>query len=244
MEIRERLGVQSWCFRHFKRNEEVIDKLKECGLKTIELAPVHLDANNKEEVERVLKLYEDNGISISSYGVVGIPNDERAVRPAFELAKRAGIKTLGVGPAPDSFELLEKMCQEYNIKAAIHNHGRKDRYGSPTILEEVFKKSSPNIGLCLDTAWMLDSGENPLEVARRFKDRLYGLHLKDFVFQKDGSPEDVIIGTGNLDLKGILDFLTEIAFDGFLTLEYEGDIENPVPSVIKSIEEISKALVK
>ena len=38
---------------------------------------------------------------------------------------------------------------------------------------------------------MLDSGGDPLAVADKFRDRLYGLHVKDFVFKPDGKPEDV-----------------------------------------------------
>jgi sugar phosphate isomerase/epimerase len=91
---------------------------------------------------------------------------------------------------------------------------------------------------------MLDSGEDPLAVARKFQDRLYGLHIKDFVFDRAGRPKDVIVGTGNLDLEGLAAFLTDIAFDGYLTLEYEGDVDDPVPATKECVDAVWAAFAQ
>ena len=112
------------------------------------------------------------------------------------------------------------------------------------ILEKLFTEASSNIGLCLDTAWMLDSGEDPVAVARKFQERLYGVHIKDFVFDRAGRPEDVIVGTGNLDLEGLAAFLTEIEYDGYFTLEYEGDVNDPIPATKECVEAVRAAFAK
>jgi sugar phosphate isomerase/epimerase len=106
------------------------------------------------------------------------------------------------------------------------------------MLRHVFKTTSPRIGLCLDTAWALDSGEDPVKMTREFGGRLYGLHVKDFVFDRAGKPEDVIVGTGNLDLSGLVEACREVDFNGYAVLEYEGDVENPVPAVRKCVEAV------
>jgi sugar phosphate isomerase/epimerase len=111
-------------------------------------------------------------------------------------------------------------------------------------LEDLFHRTSPHVGLCLDTGWMLDSGENPLEVARKFRDRLYGVHMKDFVFDRAGKPEDVVTGTGNLDLDGLASFLVEMDFDGYLSIEFEGDVDNPVPALKRCVEAIRASFAK
>ena len=85
---------------------------------------------------------------------------------------------------------------------------------------------------------MLDSGEDPLQVAERFKERLYGVHIKDFVFDRDGKPRDVVVGTGNLDLQGLMHYLKSIDYQGFVTLEYEGDMDNPVPALSECVAAI------
>ena len=35
----------------------------------------------------------------------------------------------------------------------------------------------------------------------KFGKRMYGVHVKDFVFDRAGKWEDVVVGTGNLKLK-------------------------------------------
>ncbi len=127
-------------------------------------------------------------------------------------------------------ETAEKLSEEYGVRVALHNHGRQMRYGASWELEEVFANTTANIGLCLDTAWMIDARENPIDVARHFAERLYAVHLKDFVFEPTGKPKDVIVGEGNLDLPGFLRTLVDVGFDGVCTLEYEGDVNDPVPA--------------
>lgn len=236
--LTSRLGIQSWCFRTYKETEKIIEALKLCGVDRIELCGVHIDVSNPQET---LKLYHDNGIRISSFGVNGFSADESAARKVFEFAVMAGVPAISADLAPGALDMIEKLCAEYGRKIAIHNHGRKHKLGPVWTLEELFSRSSENIGLCLDTAWMLDSGENPLEIAKKFRSRLYGTHIKDFVFDRAGKPEDVVVGTGNLDLAGYLAYLRETDYQGYLTLEYEGDAENPVPALKKCVEEIKKA---
>lgn len=234
------LGVQSWCFRTYKTNEDVIKAVREAGLDAIELCPVHADAADSHAVDAALQLYRNNGITVTSYGVARFVNDEAAVRPLYELATKAGFKAISADPDPDALPLLERLCNEYGIKLAVHNHGRKHRYGSYMQLDELFGKTTSNIGLCLDTAWMLDSGENPVATAEKYADRLYGVHVKDFIFDRNGAPEDVIVGTGNLDLPQLFATLTSNGFSGYLTLEYEGDEKNPVPSVRECVEKLGQ----
>jgi sugar phosphate isomerase/epimerase len=113
----------------------------------------------------------------------------------------------------------------------IHNHGGPHWLGCARTLQWVFDQTSERIGLCLDTAWALDSREDPVAMAERFGSRLHGVHIKDFVFDRARQPEDVIVGTGNLDLPGLLKTMDAVGFSGAVVLEYEGDVENPVPAL-------------
>jgi sugar phosphate isomerase/epimerase len=69
----------------------------------------------------------------------------------------------------------------------VHNHGGKHWLGSSEALSYLFGRSSPRIGLCLDTAWCFDSGEDPLQWTEKFADRLVTVHLKDFVYTRSAS---------------------------------------------------------
>jgi sugar phosphate isomerase/epimerase len=241
--IEKRLAIQSWCFRRMKTNAEVISALRTCGVSAVELSSAHVNPL-AADYPQALKEYADAGIAIASAGVQRFDADAQKGRKAFEFGRAAGIKVLNSTFAPGGLEVAEKLCKEFGIKVMLHNHGRHDFYGPVHVIEDLLKRSSENIGLCLDTAWMLDSGFDPLEVAKRFRQRLYGLHIKDFVFDRAGRPHDCIVGTGNLNLNGLVAFLKETRYDGVLTLEFEGDENNPVPATKQCVEAIKAAFSK
>ncbi|MBN2584953.1 MAG: sugar phosphate isomerase/epimerase [Planctomycetes bacterium] len=238
----ERLAVQSWCFRTFKENKQVIDALRECGVSHVELCGKHVDVNDPRSCERVAQLYRDAGIGIVAYGAFGFSEDEAAGAKAFEFADMADFPAITAMRGDGGLEVADRLAARYGKRAALHNHGRHDRYGARWELEAALARTSRHVGVCLDTAWAIDSGFDPVAAARQFGDRLYGVHIKDFVFDRAGKPEDVIVGQGNLDLKALLGTLLEIDFDGYFTLEYEGDVENPVPSTRKCVEAIRRTL--
>jgi len=238
------LGIQSYCFRGFKEAGGVIGALRACGVDRLEMCGVHLDVSGPDAAAELAR-YTDAGVTITAFGVHGIDaDDEAGARAAFEFAALADFPTLSVDIMPGALELAERLCEEYGKKAAVHNHGRRHRLGSAAALEDLFAASSANIGLCLDTAWMLDSGEDPLAVAEKFQQRLYGLHVKDFVFDRAGRPQDVIVGTGNLDLDALTAFLARIDFAGYLTLEYEGDVGDPAPATTQCVAAIQASFAK
>lgn len=234
------LGIQSYCFRAFIEADKLIEALNASDVDRVEICGVHWQPGGDVSPEELVKTYTDAGITITSFGVHRFADDEAAARPVFELARVAGFDTISADFTPGGVEVVERLCKEYGKKVALHNHGRKHRLGPVYALQELFDATSPNVGLCLDTAWMLDSGDDPVAVAERFQDRLYGLHLKDFIFDRAGKPEDVVVGTGNLDLPALAALLKSAGFDGYLTLEYEGDVDDPVPSVKKCVEEIRR----
>jgi len=244
MDLTQELGVQSFCFRGFKRNEEVIEKLKECGLSKIELCGVHADFQDHSLFQSVADLYKENGIDIVSIGVQPFGNDAEKEEPFFRCAQTAGCKFISADFAlktiPDSFRTAERLAEEYDVRLAIHNHGGGHWLGTSEMLDFVFQQTSDRIGLSLDTAWAIDARQDPVKMVQRFADRLYGLHIKDFTYQPDRSPEDVVVGTGLLDLEGLLAAMKSVSFEGYTVLEYEGDVDNPVPAIKQCVEAVQK----
>lgn len=238
-----RLGIQSWCFRSLTSHRAVIQALRECDVRGLEMCDVHLNPVDYDDSGAgQLREYSDAGITITAYGVHRFDANEVRARKVFEFARLAGFSTITADLAPGGLEVVEKLCVEYDKKIAIHNHGRKHALGSVQALTALFSRSSPQIGLCLDTGWMMDSGDDPIEVAKLFSNRLYGLHIKDFVFDRAGRPHDTVTGSGNLDLRGLAPVLQDIRFDGPLTLEYEGDADQPVPALKQCVAVIRRFL--
>ena len=244
MDVSKELGVQSYCFRGFKENERVAELVRECGLSNIELCGVHADFADESGFGRIIETYTSRGVKIISIGVQRFSADEAAERKYFEFAARAGAKVISadfaVDSVPASFRTAEKLADEYDISLAIHNHGGRHWLGPAAMLRQVFASTSARIGLCLDTAWALDSGEDPVAMAETFADRLYGLHFKDFVFDRARKPEDVVVGQGNLALAQLMRALESNGFEGAAVLEYEADVSNPVPALQACVAAIGK----
>lgn len=244
MNVAEKTGVQSYCFRNFKNNAKTAALVKKCGLSKIELCGAHVDFSDESAFGDVIKTYTDAGVEIVSIGVSSMADNEERERKHFEFLKMAGAKVMSVSfdinAVPQCFRTAEKLADEYGVRLAIHNHGGGDWLGNATTLAWVFDNTSDRIGLCLDTAWALDSGEDPVAMAERFADRLYGIHLKDFTFDSARRPVDVVVGEGNLDLKKLIQVMDKVGFDGYSILEYEGDVENPVSALKKCVDAIKK----
>ena len=241
MDIGQEMGVQSFCFRHFKDNARTASLVTECGLARIEICGVQVDFQDTASFDSAIGAYRDAGVEIVSIGVNTLAGDEAVERNYFEFLKAAGAKFMSVDFKPDAvpgcFTVAEKLAEEYDVRLAIHNHGGRHWLGSAQALEWVFAQTSPRVGLCLDTAWAMHSHEDPIAMIERFGERLYGVHVKDFTFA-DGQHKDVVVGTGNLDLARMAEAMDAVGFDGYVVLEYEADVENPVPALTSCVEAV------
>lgn len=235
-------GVQSYCFRLIKDNAEVAAKVREIGLDSIELCGVHADFDQPDAFAKTVETYRSAGVSISSLGVQTFRGDEAEER-WFECAKAAGARFISCHFLVDSFltaiPRVRALARKYGIRIALHTHGGYMFGGSPDVADYVTNLGGPEIGLCLDTAWLMQIGPtqgNPVQWAERFAGRIYGVHYKDFTFEPDASWKDVPVGRGNLDLPAFVAALEAGGFDGFAVIEYEAEPENPVPALKDCVE--------
>ena len=147
------------------------------------------------------------------------------------------------GTFHDAVPAAARLCEEFDIRIGIHCHGGYMFGGSPDVLDVLFKLGGPKIGINLDTAWCMQIGPNgnPIQwVRERFKGKIFGVHYKDFIFDRRGQWTDVVVGTGNLDLPGFVRALEETGFDGMAVIEYEADPENPVPALTDCVKKMPR----
>jgi sugar phosphate isomerase/epimerase len=233
--IHQTFGIHSYCFRNFS-NPEFIAAARELEVDNVSLSNVHGHFQEPQGFAPLIALYSDAGLEISNIGVVQLIGDEKADRNPFEFARLAGTRILAVNFKPATFDaasaMAQRLAEEYDVYCGIHNHGGYHWLGNSEMLAHVFENSGPRLGLFLDTAWALAAGEDPVKMARRFGERLYGIHLKDFVFNSVGKPEDVVVGTGGLNLPEFVRAVEEVGFTGSCTLEYEAEPENPLPALL------------
>lgn len=240
------IAIQSWCYRHFKEVPAFIEQLKSTGVNATEICAVHADFSKPDTFAKTIEQFKKTDVKLVAIGVEYLSGDTEKDRPRFEFCKQAGIKHMSISFQPDSMfdglKNIEKLADQYDLKLSIHNHGGYDWLGNATILKYIFSKTSDRIGLHLDTAWAIDAKQDPIKLAEQFSKRLYGVHVKDFIYDRARNPSDVIIGTGNLDLPKLMTSLKQMNFSGPLVIEYEGDEQNPVPALTKCVEVMKKLM--
>ncbi|MDH7570772.1 MAG: TIM barrel protein, partial [Armatimonadota bacterium] len=171
MNIMQELGIQSFCFRGSQTNEEVIARLKECGLSKIELCQKHVDFTDESRFDEVIALYRNAGVQIVSIGVQRFANDPAKEESYFRFAQKAGARFISadfaLNSVPEAYRTAERLAERYDIRLAIHNHGGRHWLGTDAMLAHVFSQTNDRIGLCLDTAWAIDSRLDPVKMVRQ-----------------------------------------------------------------------------
>jgi inosose dehydratase len=239
------LGIQLYSLRGYKV-DEALRHARDLGFKFVEFysGMFPLDAT-PEAIAAMKKNLADLGLTISAHGVNRFTKDDAANRKMFDFAKAAGIRNFSADPDPDSFESLDRLVKEYDIRVGIHNHGPTHRYNKAVDVLRAVEKWDPRIGACADLGHYIRSGEKPTEVIRVLKGRLSGVHLKDFAEMQDKT-KGVILGKGHMDVPAVMEALAAARFpaDGALSIEYEENPQNPLADIRQCADAARAAIAK
>jgi inosose dehydratase len=236
------VGMQSYTLRAFPVDEALVE-INKLGLASVELFDAHFSSKSSDaDIEAMKSKTRSLGIKMRGHGVDPFGPDHEANRRWFVFAKKAGIKNISADPSQDAFDSLDKLCEEFQIRIAIHNHGPGARYDKISDVLNAIHGHHPLIGACADLGHYIRSGEDPVRAINLFKGRLYGIHLKDFAEQK-AKTKGVILGQGHLDVVGVFRALRKVNFppDGSLSLEYEENPKNPLADVKQCLAVASEA---
>lgn len=244
-----RLATQAYSFNRFTFFEAV-DKTDSCGLKYIEAfrgqtigggidgkIDYHMDEATRIKILDKLKT---KGIKLKSYGVINGTNPADW-RKLFEFAKAMGIETIVSEPKEEELSMLSKLCDEFKINLAIHNHTDPSHYWNPDVLLAAIKGQSKRIGACGDIGHWIRSGLDPITCIEKLKGRIIEFHFKD-LNEKKKNAHDVIWGTGISNVKAILTLLKKQKFKGTFCAEYEYNWNNNVPEITASVKNFRQIL--
>lgn len=240
------VGVQSYSLRHFN-TEEAIRHLQGMGVHFAEFYGKHLDPKATDErIAEVQGLLKSAGIKLAGHGVHGFSKDHEANKRLFEFGKKIGVRVITADPTPDSFDSLDKLVAEYDIRIAIHNHGPGHRYDKLDSVVKAIAGHDKRIGACVDCGHFLRSGEDPVKCVLTLGERVYGVHIKDEKETNTPKSANVVIGKGHLDVVGLFKALRQVKFpaDGALSLEYEANAENPIDDMKACLEVAKEAIAK
>ncbi len=245
-----RLGCQAYSFNRFTF-QEAVGKNASLGLRCIEAYPGQKLSKEKPDTKigesmspeirkEVKKLLADAGVKMVNFGVCGLSKNEDACRKTFEFAKDMGIETLVSEPNPDALDTIEKLCDEYKINMAIHNHPAPSRYWNYETVLEVCKGRTKRIGACADTGHWMRSGINPLDAVKALEGRIVSFHMKDRNKYGRLGSHDVPWGTGKGDIRAILAEVYRQRLKAVFAIEYEHNWLNSLPEIAQSVKYFDK----
>jgi sugar phosphate isomerase/epimerase len=239
-----RLGCQAWTFNDMSFFE-AIAKTSSLGLHYIEGFPNQkLERNGSERLnhklsadgrKEVKKRLADNGLKLVNFGVVNadVIHPNKQGKEVFDFAKDMGIETIVCEPSFDAFDGLEKLCDEYQINLALHDHPKPAPYWNPDTVLKVCNGRSKRIGACCDTGHWMRSDIKPIDALKKLEGRIISFHLKDL--NEYGKAHDVPWGTGRADVRGILTQVHRQGVKPVFSVEYEYNYGHSMPEITECV---------
>ena len=183
----------------------------------------------------------DHGISMPNY-YAEVSTDKEAAIKVFEFAQEMGVETVVAEPPPEAFDMVEQLCDRYQINLGVHNHPKsaESRYWNPDHVLAVCQGRGKRIGGCCDTGHWVRSGLNPIDCLKKMEGRIVSLHLKDVGVWGKPEARDVPLGTGVADYAAVLEELKRQEFQAVMSLEYEHDSDQLIPEVGQCLAFIEK----
>ena len=230
-----RLGVATYSLRGFPR-PQAIEMLKTLQVETISLKEFHAKIKGDEaEWTQARKDLEAAGIRVVSCGNITMTVDDDAeIERNFRYAQAMGADGIVMAPTIQTLPRIEKFVKKYNIKAMIHNHGPEDKnFPTPKSVYDAVKNMDPRMGLCIDVGHTVRTGASVLDSIKMAGPRLLDFHIKDLKDLKDARSQ-CEVGDGAIPIAEIFKLLKKVKFTGNTNLEYEINLKDPLPGMVKS----------
>jgi sugar phosphate isomerase/epimerase len=239
------LSMQSYTFHLFSVMES-LDKTQESGIRFIEIYPGQKLGNgfgddvfgyqlNDGQQKKLRQEAKKRNIRIVSSGVWVAEREEW--ESVFSFAKKMKMEFISAEPAREDWDVVEAMAKKYRIKVATHNHPNENSYWKPEILLKNIGQRAPLLGACADVGHYKRMNIEPVSALKQLEGRIVSLHFKDIAPKGEaGTLEDVVWGTGVLNVKDMMQELKRQHFKGYFTIEYEADWENNLPQIKQSID--------
>jgi type 1 glutamine amidotransferase/sugar phosphate isomerase/epimerase len=242
-----RLGMTAYSFKD-KTFLETVDETADLGLLYVgglNVQKVSPDINqnfdyklDKETLYSIRQHLLAKGVNLVTYYIHDIPADEKVCREIFEFGRIMGIETFISEPKPEALDLIEKYCEEYNIKVALHNHGKdiSPVYWDPDQLLKACEGRSPLIGACGDIGYWTRNRIDPKIAIEKLGKRLLTLQVHDL---NEQSPEghDVPWGAGTSDLDNFFRLIKDMKLKpSLIGLEYSYNWGASKPEIERSIK--------
>lgn len=225
--------------------EGQINGMKELGISYMSIRGIgekNIGDFSPEEFEKeIYPKLKDSCVKISSIGSpigkiyiddeVGFNKQIIVLENLCKICKIADVKYIRIfsfyipkGENPDKYEdlVIKKLTEFIKIAAkydiCLIHENEKDIYGDvayrcKNLIDEL---RSENFALIFDFANYVQVKEDTLKAYKLLKDDIIYVHIKDAKYDND---QNVVAGTGDGNIREILEDLFNSNYDGFLTLE-------------------------
>jgi sugar phosphate isomerase/epimerase len=253
-------GIAPYTFRRSFPNgvAATLDTIKAMGFTEIEGG-----GGRDMPPEEYKKLCDERGLKIPSIGT----GYEQLVKDPQAIADRAKIlgakyvmcawipHTVGsfnfenAKKAVDDFNAAGKVLKENGLTFCYHAHGYEFwPYENGTLLDYIITKTNPEyVSFEMDIMWIYFGGGDPAALLKKYGSRWKLMHLKDL---KKGtkrdlsgltSPDnDVTIGTGELDIPGILKAAKKAGIAHYFIEDESSRILTQIPASIAYLKSLKK----
>lgn|SRR5699024_287617 len=143
----------------------------------------------------------------------------------------------------EGLEKLGKLAHEKDMEIVYHHHMGTGIQTTEEIDELMERTNKDNVSLLFDTGHLVVSGEDPIEIFKKYEDRIKHIHFKD-VRQEiteavdkdnqcflDGVRKGMftVPGDGVIDFEPILNLIYQSNYSGWIVVEAEQDpsLANP-----------------
>jgi inosose dehydratase len=227
-----KLGIAGYSFLHVPIDQGIA-MMKRVGIGAFSIKDFYLPLDSPAEtIKGVMDKFAAAGIRIYAAGVIYMKSAAEVDR-AFDYARKIGVDLIVGVPNPELLAYTEEKVKTYNIRVAIHNHGPGDLFPTPVEVYEHIKGLDPRIGLCVDIGHTARAGADPVKMVRDYAPRVLDIHMKDLsVITKEEHAID--LGTGVLDIVGLMKTLIHNRYDGYCSIEHELDMNDPLPGIAES----------
>ncbi len=253
------IGVQAYTYRNSWTGgiAKVLDSVKALGI-------TEMEGPNPKGIspEDFKKLLNERGISMPSIGVdYGlISKDPYQV---VTLAKTFGSTFVMVAWIPhgntftiddakkavDEFNREGKILKDNGITLCYHDHGYEfGPYGDGTLLDYIIQNTNPDyVSFEMDIMWTFHGGGDPAKLLYKYPTRWKMLHLKDIrkgiandLTGGTSTNNDVAVGTGQLDIPGILKAAKAIGIQHYFIEDESPNHASQIPVTIAYIKGLTE----
>lgn len=157
------------------------------------------------------------------------------LKESIDFAHDAGIRIVRAHVPKEETRRWVDYAGEREIVVVVHNHiGRGGKgTGSVETRDDLLRylDERPGVRACPDTGHLLLCGDDPVQTMYDLGERLACVHLKDVNPEAAGKGKKrkdmwFELGTGALDIAGVMDALEKIRYAGWAIVEYGNQVED------------------